>query len=264
MNNANKPVKEIWQPLPNVSRGDFKGFILFYLRLFFDISVFTVYKDVKKYLLATNNNVLEIGCGLKPYRYLVPEGVKYFGVDWKGAKENFHYNAADTIYYDGDNLPLKDSSFNYLFHTEVLEHVYYLDQFLKECCRVLSKEGRMFFTIPFAARNHYIPYDYWRLTPTSLEKLLAKAGFTHILVKPRGSDIIVAITKINILFVRTIIRAVNNPVLGLINKAVFGLLFIIPIISFALLEHVLLLLKVGSADDPLGYSVYCDKAGVCA
>ena len=81
MNNANKPVKEIWQPLPNVSRGDFKGFILFYLRLFFDISVFTVYKDVKKYLLATNNNVLEIGCGLKPYRYLVPEGVKYFGVD---------------------------------------------------------------------------------------------------------------------------------------------------------------------------------------
>jgi len=261
MNNADEPVKEVFQPLPNVARENFKGFILFYLRLFFDIGSFTVYKDVKRYLARTNKNVLEVGCGFKPYRYLVPAGVKYCGVDWIGAGNNFHCQAEDVIYYAGDILPLEDSSFDYLFHTEVLEHVYYLDQFLNECYRVLSENGKMFFTIPFAARNHYIPYDYWRLTPVSLEKLLVKAGFTHILVRPRGADIIVIIAKINVFFVRIIMRAMNNSVLSLINKVIFGSLFIIPIIFNTLLGHILLFLRVGSVDDPLGYSVYCDKIG---
>jgi hypothetical protein len=29
--------------------------------------------------------------------------------------------------------------------------------------------------------------------------------------------------------------------------------------SLTLFEHILLFLKVGSSDDPLGYSVYCEK-----
>ncbi len=251
--------KEIWQPLPHVAPVGFKNSILFYLRLFFDISVFTTYKDVKKYLLTTKNNVLEAGCGLKPYRNLIPKDVKYCAIDWRGSSDHFHYNNADTIYYDGNNFPLKDCSFDYLFHTEVLEHIYDINQFLKECYRVLSKKGKMFFTIPFAARNHYIPYDYWRLTPAAIEKLLGNTGFVNINVKPRGSDVIVAITKINILVVRTIMRNIHNPVLRLLNKVIFGLIFVIPWVSLTILEHILLIFKIGSVDDPLGYSVYCEK-----
>lgn len=223
------------------------------------MGVCTTYNDVKKYLLTTRNSVLEVGCGLKPYRYLIPKGVQYCGIDWKGSGSHFHYHDPDTIYYDGSNFPLENESFEYVFHTEVLEHVFDINQFLKECYRVLSKSGKMFFTIPFSARNHYIPYDYWRLTPASLEKLLSQAGFAHIFIKPRGSDIIVAIMKINILFARVVMRSIQNPILRVINKVIFGLLFMIPWLFLTFLGHALLLLKVGSVDDPLGYSVYCEK-----
>jgi SAM-dependent methyltransferase len=245
--------------LPHVAPGGFKNSILFYLRLFFDISVLTTYRDIRKYLQTTKNNVLEVGSGLKPYRNLVPKDVDYHAIDWKGASDHFHYNDADTTYYDGNTFPIKDSSFDYLFHTEVLEHVYDIRQFLKECHRVLSNKGKMFFTIPFAARNHYIPYDYWRLTPAAIEKLLGDAGFANVNIKPRGNDLIVAITKINILIVRTIMHDIHNPVIRMLNKIILGLIFVIPWVTLTVLEHIVLFLKVGSSDDPLGYSVYCEK-----
>ena len=37
--------------------------------------------------------------------------------------------------------------------------------------------GRLLLTVPFAARWHYIPHDYWRFTPSGLERLLSAAGF---------------------------------------------------------------------------------------
>ena len=117
----------------------------------------------------------------------------------------------------------------------------------------------MFFTIPFAARYHYIPYDYWRLTAASIEKLLTKAGFKNILIKTRGSDVIVIITKTNAFFARIVMRKIDNLFLGMVNKVIFGIFFAIPWISFTLLGHALLFLKIGSVDDPLGYSVYCEK-----
>ena len=34
--------------------------------------------------------------------------------------------------------------------------------------------------MPFAARWHFIPHDYWRFTPSGLERLLSAAGFTRM------------------------------------------------------------------------------------
>jgi len=253
------PLKETCQPLPHVAPAGFINSILFYGRLFFDLWVSAVYRDVKKYLQSTKNNVLEVGCGDKPYRHLVPDDVKYCGIDWGGSKRFFHYNNSDVVYYDGDIFPLSGESFDYIFHTEVLEHVYKLDRFLSECYRVLSKKGKMFFTVPFAARNHYILYDYWRFTPVSIEMLLASAGFKHIVVEPRGSDIIVIIAKINTLFLKTIMHDIRNPIFRVINILFWGIIFLIPLVLCTLLGHILFCSKVGSVDDPLGYSVYCEK-----
>jgi SAM-dependent methyltransferase len=258
-NRAVNSVKETWQPLPHVAPVGFKNSLLFYLRLLCDFWVSVVYKDVKEFLKNTDNSVLEVGCGLKPYRHLVPEDVRYCGIDWEGAHSSFHYNSNDTIYYNGDVFPLPDESFDYLFHTEVLEHIYDLNGFLSECYRVLSKKGKMFFTIPFAARYHYIPYDYWRLTPSSIQKLLTSAGFINVIVNPKGSDIVVIIAKINVLLIRTIMCSIRNSVLRMINRAIFGLLFVIPWAFFTLIGHLLLFLKIGSVNDPLGYTVYCEK-----
>jgi SAM-dependent methyltransferase len=250
---------EAWKPLPHVPPDNFTHALLFRLRLFFDLEVRTVYHDLKKAFKETAGRVLEVGCGLQPYRHLLPHQTEYYALDWEGSDVHFAYRAKDAVYYDGTNFPFKDGIFNLLFHTEVLEHVYHLGPFLSECHRVLAADGQMLFTVPFAARNHYIPDDYWRLTPTSITRLLQDAHFTDIVVVPRGGDIAVAIHKMNAVCYRLILRDIPNGFLRLINRAFFSLLFAAPVFSLTLLGHLSLLLKIGSPDDPLGYTVYCKK-----
>jgi hypothetical protein len=50
-------------------------------------------------------------------------------------------------------------------------------------------------TVPFAARWHFIPYDYWRYTPSSLNLLLTRAGFSDVRVLARGNPLTVACYK---------------------------------------------------------------------
>ena len=124
--------------------------------------------------------------------------------------------AKDVVYYDGTRFPFEDGMFNLVFHTEVLEHVYHLAPFLSECHRVLADDGRMLFTVPFAARNHYIPHDYWRLTPATHHAIAYRKRILPIsLLLPRGGDIAVAMHKINSVFYRIIFRNIPNRILRL-------------------------------------------------
>lgn len=252
-------IKEDWQPLPNVAPNSLKNKVFFWLRLIFDFGVLTTRHDIKKWKKSIRNNVLEIGCGLQPYRHLIPSHIKYYAIDWKNSNKYFHYKVNEVIYYEGDIFPLKDETFNSIFHTEVLEHIYDLNQFLSECYRVLTKNGEMFFTIPFAARYHYIPNDYWRLTPAAIKKLLENAQFKNIVIRPHGNDITVVITKLNAIFYRVIFKKFNNCVFRIINTGLFGIIFSIPIIMLTIIGHLSIFMNVGSPHDPLAYAVYCNK-----
>ena len=50
--------------------------------------------------------------------------------------------------------------------------------------------------MPFAARWHFVPHDYWRFTPAGLEQLLAQAGFREMRVYARGGALAVAGYKV--------------------------------------------------------------------
>ena len=63
-----------------------------------------------------------------------------------------------------------------------MEHVPEPAGFLAEASRCLRPGGRLLLTVPFAARWHYIPHDYWRFTPSALERLLSAAGFDRIAI----------------------------------------------------------------------------------
>jgi hypothetical protein len=117
----------------------------------------------------------------------------------------------------------------------------------------------MLFTVPFAARNHYIPCDYWRLTPASITRLLEEARFTGVVVTPRGGDIAVAMHKVNSVCYRLVFRDIPHRDLRLANRVFFTLLFAVPVVLTTLAGHLSILLKWGSSDDPLGYTVSCRK-----
>ncbi len=250
---------EQWQPLPHLRQDTYVGRILFRLRLILDLHASTVYCDLKKALSGQKGNVLDVGCGGQPYRKLVPPEASYHSIDWEGTKEFFHYQSPGTVYYNGKDFPLAANTFDLVFHTEVAEHVFDIQTFLGECCRVLRPGAQMFFTVPFNARYHYVPHDYWRFTPSCLQKLLEDAGFTAIRIDPRGNDIVVMALKTNTVFYRIIFMKVGPMVVDLAWKALWGVFFALPIVFFTAVGHAALALSFGSKDDPLGYSVYCRK-----
>lgn len=188
--------KEQFQPPPNLPPGDtLLSRFLFGARIWLDLSVCSVLSGLVPWLEKRSGTLLEVGCGAQPYRKFVPSICKYQGLDWQGSEQVFKYKINDVIYYDGINFPFPAESFDSIMHTEVLEHTQDPELFLYECARVLRTEGNMFFSVPFQARYHYIPFDYWRFTPAGLDLLLRRCGFSRWTISPRGSDISVAALK---------------------------------------------------------------------
>ena len=127
-----------------------------------------------------------MGCGAQPYRFLIGPQAVYRAIDQSEAYEQFGYSVPDTTYFEGDAWPIDSSSVDVVLSTETLEHVAEPRAFLLEAWRCLKPGGRIVLTVPFSARWHYIPHDYWRFTPSGLMKLLETAGFHDVTVyRPR-------------------------------------------------------------------------------
>ena len=241
-------------PLSNMPPGDtVTGKLRFRIRSALDMQVASVLRHLRPWLNERRGSLLEVGCGAQPYRHLVPAACRYTGLDWEQAEANFKYRLPDTVYYDGERFPFADASFDNLFHTEVLEHIYHAGQFLAECRRVLKPAGTMFFTVPFQARYHYIPHDFFRYTPAALERMLTAAGFRNIEIRPRGSDITVAAYK----NISVIYRWLQSGPLAMIA----GILLAAPVaIPLLIVGHLSMRGPIGSPDDCLGYSVTADAS----
>ena len=242
-------LNEARKPLPNRGPSDgLIGGLQFSFRRFLDLQVSSVVADLAPWLKERSGSLLEVGCGNQPYRHMLPDRCTYTGLDWEGSAAEFAIqHIRDVVYYKGDIFPFSDQSFDALFHTEVIEHVADYRQFLKECHRVLKPGGKIMFTVPFQARFHFIPVDFWRFTKSGLELILAEAEFSDIRVRPRGTDLVVACYKV----VSVLYRCAYGGILG---KAVF-IAFSWGAVLLLCLAHFCMKYKLGSADDCLGYSV---------
>lgn len=141
---------------------------------------YLIRKGLKKALLNNSNKLngilLDFGCGSKPYEKLFVSAKEYIGVDLKieGREENHQY--VDK-FYDGKTIPYEDEIFDSLLSTEVLEHVFNIEEVLKEMNRVLKKGGKALITTPFMWEEHEMPYDFARYTTPALIYMYEKNGF---------------------------------------------------------------------------------------
>jgi SAM-dependent methyltransferase len=148
-----------------------------------------------------------------------------------------------------------DGSLDFILCTEALEHVYDTRHFLAEARRCLARSGQVLFTMPFAARWHYIPYDYWRFTPSSLKSILTEAGFSSVAVYARGNAVTVACYKVMALILPLLLpqgkRRGTATALRLI-----GILFMPAFFILAACGN--LSLRGRGGDDCLGYTVVAE------
>jgi SAM-dependent methyltransferase len=131
--------------------------------------------------------VLDIGCGQMPYKSLIlgapSRADRYLGLD---LASNEYYHCAPDLTWDGKTIPLPDSSIDCALATEVLEHCPEPGTVLSEVSRVLKPSGLFFATVPFLWPLHDVPYDEYRYTPFSLQRLLAAVGFYQIQITAFG------------------------------------------------------------------------------
>jgi SAM-dependent methyltransferase len=243
--------------LPNPAAGKFER-SLAPLRRFFDIQAGSVWRDVAAVLPDVRGRVLDVGSGAQPYRSLVHPDATYMAIDTEAAKPHFGYEATDTCYFPGGGWPIEDASVDFILCTETLEHVLDTKQFLAEASRSLRGGGTILLTVPFAARWHFIPYDYWRFTPSSMDHLLREAGFTDVRVYARGNSGTVACYKIMAL-VLPLLATKNSSALLTWLMRILGLCLAPVLVVFAVLANASVLGRGGN--DCLGYTAIAQRAG---
>jgi SAM-dependent methyltransferase len=141
-----------------------------------------IYKNLLKMAPEITGDVLDFGCGSKPYETLFTHASSYVGVDIEVSGHDHKRSKVD-FYYDGKTLPFPDGRFDAVVAFEVFEHVFNIDEVLGEVRRVLKPGGRILLTIPFAWDEHEIPYDFARYTSYGITHVLEKNGFEVLDVK---------------------------------------------------------------------------------
>lgn len=130
-----------------------------------------LYKNVNRYSHYLTGKCMDFGCGLSPYKKLLSVE-EYVGVEIETENKK-----QGITYYDGYRLPFEDESFHSIISSEVFEHVFNIEDIVKELNRVLKSDGVMLLAIPFAYPRHCEPYDYKRWTLEGIRILLENADF---------------------------------------------------------------------------------------
>lgn len=245
--------RESFRPVPNTRSDTALGKLKFYGRMLLDLQILTIFRDIRKFMPALSGEVLDVGCGQSPYKFLLDGSrTTYHGIDIVDAQK-FDYSNPDITPFNGVDIPFEDNSFDAVVCTEVLEHVFHHARLVSEMHRVLKPGGAGLITVPWSARYHYISYDYFRYTPSALSKIFD--NFSSVEVSPRGNDIAVIANKLIVLWARNLLPS-SGANLFLIPLWIVALPLLFVCVCFA---HLSMLLSFGSTADPLGYTVTVRK-----
>ena len=192
-----------------------------------------LYKSIKKNAPQLQGDMLDFGCGAKPYALLFAHCKSYTGLD---VEKSGHSHEKETIdvFYDGKNIPFSDNHFDSVLSSEVFEHIFNLEEMLKEINRVMKPGAKLLITCPFAWPEHEIPYDFARYSSYGIKDLLTRNGFAIVHQEKTGHffEVVMQLWMVYIFY--------WIPKKPLFIYYIFHQLFILPIILFSILAGFLL------------------------
>jgi SAM-dependent methyltransferase len=131
--------------------------------------------------------VLDVGCGRQPFRNTFEtKGYQYLSLDTQQSPES----SVDFICEIDQLLPreiLDAAPFDFIFCTEVLEHVADWEMTFRNFYQLLAPGGKLLITCPHFYPLHEVPYDFWRPTPYALQYYGNKFELNLLYQKNAGS-----------------------------------------------------------------------------
>lgn len=199
----------------------FPGFMSIFINPFYFIRKRLVEK-IKLPAIELKGDLLDFGCGAKPYRKLFYNVKNYIGIDIENEGHD-HNNEEIDMFYDGKHIPFENESFDSILASEVLEHVPNVDESLKELCRVLKTDGKLLLTVPFLWQEHELPFDFRRFSSIGICQYLKENGFRILSIEKTGHFMEV-IVQLWMIYLRRLFYVKNKYINLLLN-----MIFISPV-----------------------------------
>ena len=121
-----------------------------------------VEKSLKRISFLQFNDVLIVGAGRDPYRYMFSKTCRYVTLDVS------YVPGVTQIVADAHVLPVPKESFDCILASEVFEHLHDPVDFINKAYEALKPGGHLILTVPFMFHQHADPFDYWRPTKQTL------------------------------------------------------------------------------------------------
>ena len=183
-------------------------------------------KVFKNYL---KGELIDIGCGVKPYYRMTQKYVKnHIGLDHINT---FHNKDNIDLFGTAYKIPSKSNMFDSAIGTATLEHLEEPEAALRECYRVLKIGGFAIYTVPFIWHLHEEPRDFYRYSKYGLEYLFTKVGFKIIELN--------ALSGFWVTFGQLLVYKIYK-----YNKGFIKITSIIPLISFIIQRICYLINKI--------------------
>lgn len=141
---------------------------------------------VQHYKNLFKGNLLDLGCGNKPYSWIYKEVCDYsVGCD---VPFSLHKNAEVEVLCLAEDIDrhFDKNSFDCILCTEVLEHTVNDRKVIENVNLLLKENGYLVISAPFTYVLHELPHDYRRYTYFGLKNLLEENQFEVLSVHSMG------------------------------------------------------------------------------